>query len=140
MSEIHKEPLIDLAGGRIRCCRCQALSRRSKEQCKKPALTGKRVCGFHGGKSTGPRTQEGKARVAQAHTIHGNETKAEREKRSRSSAYLMELEDVAWALDMMTGTRSRGRKPKNYHPVKTLQGARLWCLLDSHGLRGKVKF
>ena len=69
MSEIHKEPFIVLAGGRIRCRRCQALSRRSKEQCKKPAIRGKRVCGFHGGKSTGPRTQEGKARVAQAHTI-----------------------------------------------------------------------
>ena len=113
------------------------MSRRSKEQCKKPALNGKR---FYGGKSTGPRTQEGKARIAQAHTIHGDETKAKREDRSAGSAYLMELEDVAWALDMMTGTRSRGRKPKNYHPVKTLQGARLWCLLDSYGLRGKVKF
>ena len=140
MSEIIKEPYIVLAGGRIRCRRCQALSVRSKEQCKKPALRTHAVCGFHGGKSTGPRTEEGKARIAQAHTIHGNETKAKREERSESSAYMMELEDVAWALDMMTGTRTRGRKPKNYHPVKTLQGARLWYLLDSHGLRGKVKF
>jgi len=140
MSEIIKEPYIVLAGGRIRCCRCQALSRRSKEQCKKPALKGKRVCGFHGGKSTGPRTEEGKARIAKAHTTHGNETKVKREERSRSSAYLMELEDVAWALGMMTGTRTRGRKPKNYQPVKTSQGARLWCLLEANGLRGKVKF
>jgi len=140
MSEIIKEPFIVLAGGRIRCRRCQALSRRSQEQCKKPALSGKRVCDFHGGRSTGPRTEEGKARVAQAHTTHGKETKARREERSAGSAYLMELEDVAWALDMMTGTRTRGRKPKNYHPVKTLQGARLWCLLEAHGLRGKVKF
>ena len=140
MSETIKEPYIVLAGGRIRCCRCQALSRRSKEQCKKPALKGKRVCDFHGGRSTGPKTEEGKARIAQAHTIHGNETKAMREKRSRSSAYLMELEDVAWALDMMTGTRTRGRKPKNYQPVKTLLGARLWYLLEVNGLRGKVKF
>jgi hypothetical protein len=140
MSEIIKEPFIVLAGGRIRCRRCQALSTRSKEQCKKPALRGKRVCDFHGGRSTGPRTEEGKARIAKAHTIHGNETKAIREKRSRSSAYLMELEDVAWALNMMSGTRTRGRKPKNYHPVKTLQGATLWCLLEANGLRRKVKF
>ena len=140
MSEIIKEPYIVLASGKIRCRRCQALSRRSKGQCKKPALRTHAVCGFHGGKSTGPRTQEGKARIAQAHTIHGDETKAKREDRSAGSAYLMELEDVAWALDMMTGTRSRGRKPKNYHPVKTLQAARLWCLLDAHGLRGKVKY
>jgi hypothetical protein len=130
MSEIIKEPFIVLAGGRIRCCRCQALSRRSKEQCKKPALRGKRVCDFHGGRSTGPRTEEGKASIAKAHTIHGNETKAKREKRSRSSAYLMELEDVAWALDMMTGTRTRGRKPSGYWPIKTREQAVDWIIQD----------
>jgi hypothetical protein len=130
MSEIIKEPFIVLAGGRIRCCRCQALSRRSKEQCKKPALRGKRVCDFHGGRSTGPRTEEGKASIAKAHTIHGNETKAKREKRSRSSAYLMELEDVAWALNMMSGTRTRGRKPSGYWPIKTREQAVDWIIQD----------
>ena len=130
MSEIIKEPYIVLADGRIRCRRCQALSRRSKEQCKKPALKGKRVCGFHGGKSTGPRTEEGKARIAQAHTTHGKETKVKREHRSRSSANLMGLEDIAWLLGMMTGTRTRGRKPSGYWPIKTTEQAIEWIIQD----------
>jgi hypothetical protein len=130
MSEIIKEPFIVLAGGRIRCCRCQALSTRSKEQCKKPALKGKRVCGFHGGKSTGPRTQEGKARVAQAHTIHGNETKAKREKRSRSNAYMRNLEDLLHVLGMTTAPRWRGRKPSGYWPIKTTEQAVEWIIQD----------
>jgi len=37
--------------------RCQAMSKRSKKQCKKAALNGKRVCMFHGGKSTGPKSK-----------------------------------------------------------------------------------
>lgn len=140
MSEIQKEATIILAGGRIRCHRCQALSKRSRGQCKKPALKGKAVCGFHGGKSTGPKTQEGRQRIADAQTIHGNETRAKRQERSRSSAYLMELEDVAWALNMMTGTRTRGRKPNAYCRVKTLEEAKRWIAADALGLHRKVKF
>ena len=42
-------------------------------------MKGKAVCRFHGGKSTGPRTPEGRARCAQAKLIHGRETAAKRE-------------------------------------------------------------
>ena len=69
---------ISLIGGRIRAPRCQALSKRSKLQCRKAALTGKRVCAFHGGKSTGPTTKDGKRRCAAARTTHGFETRAAR--------------------------------------------------------------
>ena len=48
-----------------------------------------------------------------------------REQRSASGAYMMELEDVAWVLGMMTGTRTRGRKPSRYWPVKTLEQVKL---------------
>ena len=130
MSEIIKEPYIVLAGGRIRCCRCQALSRRSKEQCKKPALKGKRVCDFHGGRSTGPKTEEGKARIANAHTIHGNETKAMREKRSRSDVYMRHLEDLLYVLGMTKAPRWRGRKPSGYWPIKTREQAIDWIIED----------
>ncbi len=65
-----------MAGGRIHAFRCQALSKRSKLQCKKAALKGKSVCMFHGGKSTGPITLNGKRRCAEAKTIHGRETRA----------------------------------------------------------------
>lgn len=140
MSEIHKEPLIDLAGGRIRCRRCQAMSKRSRQQCKKPASRGKRVCQIHGGLSTGPRTPQGRQRIADAKTVHGRDSRAEREQASANSASMRELEDVARVLGMLAGTRTRGRKPKDYQPIRTLDEAKLWCLLNANGLRGKVKF
>jgi len=140
MSDIHKEATIILAGGRIRCRRCQAKSKRSGQQCRKPALKSKNVCGFHGGRSRGPKTIEGRQRIAAAKTVHGRDSRAEREQASTNSTYMRELEDVAWVLGMMTGTRTRGRKPKDYQPIRTLEDVRLWCLLNANGLRGKVKF
>ena len=75
-----------MAGGRIHALRCQALSKRSKQQCKKAASKGKRVCMFHGGKSTGPVTSGGKQRCAEAKTIHGRETRSIRNKRAQKLA------------------------------------------------------
>ena len=137
MSDIQKEATIVLAGGRIRCRRCQAMSKRSRLQCKKPALNGKRVCQIHGGRSRGPKTPEGRQRIADAKTIHGDDSRAKREQRSRSSAKLMALEDIGWVLGMMTGTRTRGRKPKHYRPIKTVEEAWIWCVLDAAGLESK---
>ena len=51
-------------------------------QCKNAALRGKRVCRFHGGKSIGPITIQGKQRCAEAKTIHGLETREKRELRA----------------------------------------------------------
>ena len=76
------ESHISLIGGRISAPRCMAFSKRSKLQCKKAALTGKRVCMFHGGKSTGPVTDDGRKRCAIAKTVHGRETRAAREYRA----------------------------------------------------------
>ncbi len=39
--------------------------------CRAPAIRGKRRCRMHGGRSTGPRTESGRARIAAARTIHG---------------------------------------------------------------------
>jgi hypothetical protein len=138
MTDIQKTPLIVLAGGRIRCRRCQALSKRSKEQCRKPALKGKSVCGFHGGKSTGPRTEEGRARIAKAHTVHGTETRQMRTQRSQDDAYLRQLEDLLYATGMCTGPRWRGRKPKGYAPITTPDEALLW-LARGVGIQTKSK-
>ncbi|MDC1209513.1 hypothetical protein N8011_01195 [Pseudomonadota bacterium] len=71
-----------LMGGRIRAFQCQALSKRSKLQCKNAALKDKRVCRFHGGKSTGPLTIHGKQRCVEAKTIHGRETREKRKVRA----------------------------------------------------------
>ena len=39
--------------------------------CRAPAIRGKLRCRMHGGRSTGPRTAKGLARLRAAHTIHG---------------------------------------------------------------------
>ncbi len=87
------EPHITLLGGRVRAPRCQALSKRSKLQCGKAALSGKSVCMFHGGKSTGPVTELGRKRCAIAKTVHGYETRAAREYRAEKFKEMQELFD-----------------------------------------------
>jgi len=47
------------------CVRCAALTRKGTP-CRAKALPGKTRCKFHGGASTGPRTAEGRARIAEA--------------------------------------------------------------------------
>jgi len=139
MTEIRKEPTIILACGRIRCRRCQALSKRSREQCKKPALKGKAVCGFHGGKSTGPRTREGRQRIASTRTIHGGETRAKRRERSASDARMRNFEDLIHVLGMTTAPRWRGRKPNGYVAITTVEQAKAWIVADILRLQHKVK-
>jgi hypothetical protein len=87
------ETHVSLLGGRIRAHRCQALSKRSKLQCGKAALRGKAVCMFHGGKSTGPVTEDGRKRCAIAKTVHGYETRAAREYRAKKFWELKTLFD-----------------------------------------------
>jgi hypothetical protein len=130
MSTAEKQAELVLAGGQIRCSRCQALSRRSKLQCKKPALTGKRVCGFHGGKSTGPKTAAGRQRCAEVKTVHGRETRAIRAQRSDDIAYLRNLEEAGRVLGVIGGTRTSGRKPASYRPICTEEEARLWLVMN----------
>jgi hypothetical protein len=85
------ESHISLMNGRICAPRCQALSKRSKVQCKKASLAGKQVCMFHGGKSTGPVTKDGRKRCAIAKTVHGYETRAAREYRAKKFRELKAL-------------------------------------------------
>jgi hypothetical protein len=88
------DQILITAGGKIACKRCQARSGRTKRQCGKPALKGKRVCGHHGGYSAGPKTQEGKERIRAAHLKHGEDTieaKAERSEKSLMFRYLTDL-------------------------------------------------
>jgi hypothetical protein len=55
-------------------------------------MQGKSVCRSHGGASTGPRTAAGRARCAEAKTVHGWETRALREARAEKLQELRELE------------------------------------------------
>ena len=120
------------AGGRIRCLRCTAQSTRTKQQCGKPALKTSKTqkCGTHGGRSTGPKTAEGKARIAAAHTVHGRETNEIRAQRSASSARLSQLEDAMHVLQITTATRIRGRKAAGYVPIRTVDDVHMMIVDD----------
>ena len=91
------ESYISLIGGRISAPRCQALSKRSKKQCGKAALAGKRVCMFHGGKSTGPVTEDGRNRCAEAKFVHGWETRELRAARAKKFRELKSLFDSMYS-------------------------------------------
>ena len=120
------------AGGKIRCLRCTAKSSRTDAQCGRPALKSSKTqkCQYHGGRSTGPKTAEGKDRIAAAHTVHGQETNAARDERSAGSARLSRIEDAMYLLEMTTAPRTRGRKAQGYVPVKTLDDVKQ-MVLDS---------
>lgn len=99
------------AGGRIICKQCEGTSRRTKERCKAPASTNSLRCRFHGGrKHSGPKTLEGRLRCAAAKTIHGRETREARTERSHASARLAVLESIGFAIGLLKGTKTRGRR------------------------------
>jgi len=59
-----------------------------------PAIKGKNVCKFHGGRSTSAKTDAGRKRCAAAKTIHGRETRAKRQLRAEKLRELRELEEL----------------------------------------------
>ena len=108
-------------GERILCLRCTARGKRSGEQCGRPALKSSRTakCKLHGGRSTGPRTPEGKARIAAAHTLSGEYTRESIEKTDQQRALVRVLADAAHVLKLTDGPKTRGRKPKRYQLVES---------------------
>ena len=117
------EPFVTLAGGRIRCLRCMAQSPRTKQQCGKPAMKSSRTqkCTHHGGRSTGPKTTEGKQRLREAHLVHGKYTKVTRANYAKDSANISMLEDSLHVLGLIDAKRRQGRKASGYWPVLTVQ-------------------
>jgi hypothetical protein len=108
------EQILITGGGRIACKRCQARSGRTKRQCGKPALNSKAVCQLHGGRSTGPRTKEGKENIIKAKTIHGKETREIRQQRQLRSLEFFRLRDLCLKLRFVESFSIRGRKPSGY--------------------------
>lgn len=91
-------------------------------QCQRPALAASacQKCQYHGGRSSEPKTPEGKARIAAVHTVHGHETAKTRAARPAASAKLSALEDAMHLLGMTNAPRIRGRKAGGYRPVRSL--------------------
>jgi len=81
-------------------------------------------CQFHGGSSTGPKTEQGRSRIAQANLKHGQDTRASIQKSSHVKAKLRQLEDIMYLYGMTTAPKTRGRKPLGYIPVRTKEQAR----------------
>jgi hypothetical protein len=112
-TKLPTDQLYTTLGGRVTCPQCDALSKRTLLRCRAPAIKGKTKCRFHGGRSTGPKTLEGRARIAAAHTAHGRDTRAKRAKYSAKMAELQQLECLGFEYGLFAeGTcRTRGRKP-----------------------------
>jgi hypothetical protein len=62
MMVVSKQPSPSRRKGRVLC----GAKTRDGGSCQVRAEAGKARCRFHGGKSTGPKTQAGRARVAKA--------------------------------------------------------------------------
>jgi hypothetical protein len=90
----QKELTLRTAGGRIVCLRCNAQSKRTLMQCGAPAIRGKSKCRFHGGRSTGPLTEDGRTRCARAKTRHGFETRAIRAHKRLAVALVREYASI----------------------------------------------
>jgi hypothetical protein len=77
--------------------RCGAKTR-AGTPCKNPAVKGKARCRMHGGKSTGAKTAEGRARLSTLHLKHGRyttEAKAEAKRRAQVGREIRaELRDI----------------------------------------------
>lgn len=129
----NPEKFIVTAGGRIKCLRCTAMSKNSQQQCAKPALNTSKTqkCGHHGGRGSGPKTAEGKARIGASHLVHGRETNQRRLERSESSLLLAHLEDAMHAVGMTAAARTTGRKPSGYRAIRTLDDAKRWAVEDA---------
>jgi len=83
--------------------RCEARTRRGT-LCQRPGSKQNGRCRLHGGRSTGPRTEDGVARLVASKTTHGRTTKAERAKAKRRAEVgrqvIGELKDIEqWAVD-----------------------------------------
>ena len=117
MKKLGLLTFLDTAGGRIRCKRCQAMSKRTRLQCGAPAEKGNRLCRFHGSRSTGAKTEAGKIRSATASITSGEYTRSALLENDRQKALVRVLEDSVLVLNMATGPRTRGRKPNLYIPV-----------------------
>lgn len=65
--------------------RCGAKTR-AGTPCRRAAVSGKARCTLHGGRSTGPCTEAGRAKIAVLHTKHGRLAKEKRAEAKRRAA------------------------------------------------------
>lgn len=97
--------------GQYSCNQCTAKSKRSGTRCLAPAVKGKSVCRMHGGKSTGPRTEEGLLRSGRAKLNHGTQTRRVRLAHKKAILAIRALEESALLYGIPWGPKMPGKKP-----------------------------
>ena len=97
-------------------------SSQSKTECKTQGLLT--------AKWNGPRTAEGKQRIAQAQLKHGFYSKAGLEAKQAESIQLRQLEDIAVLIGMIQGPRTRGAKPRGYKAIRSMEAVKALVALE----------
>ena len=81
-------------------------------------------------KWNGPRTAEGRQRIAQAQLKHGAYSKANLEAKHAESVQLRQLEDIAVLIGMIQGPRTRGCKPQGYKAIRSMEAVKAHIALE----------
>ncbi len=75
-------------------------------------------------KWNGPRTAEGRQRIAQAQLKHGFYSKAGIEAKHAEAIQLRQLEDIAYLIGLIQGPRTRGSKPRGYRLITSMEAVK----------------
>jgi hypothetical protein len=81
-------------------------------------------------KWNGPRTAEGRQRIAQAQLKHGAFSKAGLEAKHAEAIQLRQLEDIAVLIGMIQGPRMRGAKPRGYKAITSMEAVKALVALE----------
>ena len=81
-------------------------------------------------KWNGPRTAEGKQRIAQAQLKHGAYSKAGLEAKHTEAIQLRQLEDIAVLIGMIQGPKTRGCKPRGYKAIRSMEAVKALVALE----------
>ena len=81
-------------------------------------------------KWNGPRTAEGRQRIAQAQLRHGAFSKAGLKAKHAEAIQLRLLEDIAVLIGMITGPRTRGCKPRGYKAIRSMEALKALVALE----------
>ena len=114
-------------GGRPHAQEClQGISKVSTvhSQATKKGYPEGHTAGISSVKWNGPRTAEGKQRIAQAQLKHGAFSKAGLKAKKAESIQLRQLEDIAYLTGLIQGPRTRGCKPRGYEPITSMEAVK----------------
>ena len=81
-------------------------------------------------KWNGPRTAEGRQRIAQAQLKHGAYSKAGLAAKHAEAIQLRLLEDIAVLIGIIQGPRTRGCKPRGYKAIRSMEAVKALVALE----------